>query len=350
MHGLQRVLLLCTMLALPASASAKDHGKPDRGSCPDDVAAAVAAQCPCESQRNHGQYVSCVAHYGNTLRKAGCRMESALRMVRCAALSTCGRPAAVVCCASSTGTCDDPAPGDGDAAGACSNKPWVACDTDADCTRTRVRITRDAATCTAAGGVSGGAGSMCSPCAALPTTTTTTTSSTTSTTVVRAPVTTTSSTTTTTTPPAGVTYGNAAEFPAASAHSSGYLLGGPLMVPQASTLTHLALIAKSGGPHVILALYSDTAGEPDRLVAATPATTMTVGAVEVAVTPTPLAAGAYWMMAVYDGDASVGLDESDTSAPVRYVSQSFSDPLPDPMPPAFSYSGQRFNYYVRVAD
>ena len=115
-------------------------------------------------------------------------------------------------------------------------------------------------------------------------------------------------------------------------------------------LMNLALVAKSGGPQVILALYSDTAGEPDRLVASTPATTMTVGPVEVAVTPTPLPAGAYWMMAVYDGDASVGIDESDPAAPVRYMSQSFSDPLPDPMPPAFSYSGQRFNYYVRVAE
>ena len=117
MHGLQRVLLLCTILALPTSAWAKDGGKSDRGSCPADVDAAVAAQCPCDSQRNHGQYVGCVARYGNTLRKAGCRMGTALRMIRCAALSTCGRPGAVVCCASSAGTCNDPAPGDGTAAG-----------------------------------------------------------------------------------------------------------------------------------------------------------------------------------------------------------------------------------------
>ena len=66
----------------------------------------------------------------------------------------------------------------------------------------------------------------------------------------------------TTTLPAGVTYGNAVEFPGASQHTPGYLLGGPISVPQASTLTHLGVIAKSGGPHVILALYSDTAGEP----------------------------------------------------------------------------------------
>src|SRR2546430_7115898 len=43
MHGLQRVLLLCTILALPTSAWAKDGGKSDRGSCPADVDAAVTA-------------------------------------------------------------------------------------------------------------------------------------------------------------------------------------------------------------------------------------------------------------------------------------------------------------------
>src|SRR5438094_663096 len=160
----------------------------------------------------------------------------------------------------------------------------------------------------------------------------------------------TSTTTSTTTLPPGVTYGNAGEFPAASWNSPGYLLGGPLTVSQTSTLTHLGLVAKAAGPHVIVALYSDTAGEPDRLVASTPATTLTVGPVQVPVTRTPLPAGTYWIMAMYDGDASVGIDESDPDAPVRDMAQSFSDPLPDPMPPAFSYSGQRFNYYVRGAE
>ena len=350
MRGPKPVVVLFALLVLPAGAWAGSRGRPDQHSCPDDLEAAVAARCLCDGQTNHGQYVSCVVRYGNALRKAGCRAGTTVRMIRCAALSTCGRPGAVVCCTSSVGTCDDRAPGDGAAQGACSNKPWLACDTDADCVKTRMRITRDEATCTAAGGVSGGRGSMCWACATSSTTTTTTsTSTTTSSTVVLAPVTT-STTTTTTTLPAGVTYGNAVEFPGASGHTPGYLLGGPISVPRASTLTHLSVIAKSGGPHVILALYSDTASEPDRLVAFTPATSMTVGAMEMPVTPTPLAPGVYWIMGVYDADASIGIDESDAAAPVRYLSQSFSDPLPDPLPPAFSYAGQAFNYYIRVAE
>ena len=339
MRGPRGLLALFSFLALQTGVWATDGRRPESRSCPDDLEAAVAEHCPCDGQVNHGQYVSCVVRYGNALRKAGCRAGTTVRMIRCAALSTCGRPGAVVCCTSSTGSCDDQVPGDGTAQGVCR--------------KTRMRITRDEATCTAAGGVSGGRGSMCWACATSSTTTTSTsTSTTTSSTVVLAPVTTTSTTTTTTTTtlPAGVTYGNAVEFPGASGHTPGYLLGGRISVPQASTLTHLGVIAKSGGPHVVLGLYSDTPGEPDRLVAYTPASSMTVGAMEMPVTPTPLAPGVYWIMGVYDADASIGIDESDAAAPVRYLSQSFSDPLPDPMPPAFSYAGQAFNYYIRVAE
>src|SRR5206468_10380517 len=104
------------------------------------------------------------------------------------------------------------------------------------------------------------------------------------------------------------------------------------------------------GAHAIQTLYTAPTCEPDRLVAFTPATSMTAGAMEMAVTPTPLAPGVYWIMGVYDADASIVIDESDAAAPVRYLSQSFSDPLPDPLPPAFSYAGQPFNYYIRVAE
>ena len=341
-----RVLALSLLLALPAQPWAMDRARPDRRSCPADVDAAVAQHCPCDGSMNHGQYVSCVAHYGISLRKAGCRAGTAVRMIRCAVLSTCGKSGAVVCCTTIGGTCD---------AGVCSNKAWLGCVTDADCARTRARIASDERTCVAAGGVSAGPGSMCGACMTASTTTTTTSTSTT-TTVVRAPAptssstTTTSTTTTTTTVPVGVTYGNATEFAGASQHTPGYLLGGPITVPQPSTLTHLGVIAKSGGPHVIVALYSDAAGEPDRLVASVPATPMTVGAMEMPVTPTSLPAGRYWIMGQYDGDASIGIDESDPNVPVRYLEQSFSDPLPDPLPPAFSYSGQAFNYYIRVAE
>jgi hypothetical protein len=158
----------------------------------------------------------------------------------------------------------------------------------------------------------------------------------------------TTTSTTTTTLLAGDAFGNAVEFPGASAHAADYLLGDPLVVPRAGMLTHLCVIAKNAGPHVMLALYADVGGEPGPLVASTAATAMTAGAMEVPVAPTAVAPGTYWMMGVYDADASIGIDESDPSAPVRYTSEAFGTALPDPFGTALEYSGQRFNYYVRV--
>ena len=175
-----RKAVLLALLALPVGVRAMGKGHPDPGSCPTDVGAEVATRCPCDGQKNHGQYVSCVVHMRNALRKAGCLSTDERRtMARCAARSTCGKDA-VLCCTSTTGTCSDPTPGDGTKAGVCSNDRSLACDAAADCTETKARLAPDEATCTQGGGTASGQGSVCGPC----TTTTTTTSSTTTSTTV----------------------------------------------------------------------------------------------------------------------------------------------------------------------
>jgi hypothetical protein len=203
----------------------------------------------------------------------------------------------------------------------------------------RARIARDEASCVASGGVPNGEGSACGTCTVTSTTTSTTTTSTTETTTTS---------TTTTTLAGGDAFGNVVEFPEASAHSAGYLLGDPLVLPRAGMLTHLCVIAKDAGPHVMLALYADAGGDPGTLVASTAAMPMTAGAMEVPIAPAPVAPGTYWMMGVYDADASIGIDESDPNAPVRYAPEAFGSSLPNPFGSALEYSGQRFNYYVRV--
>ena len=90
------LILLAGFLALPIAVSAKS--KPTPMPCPDDVAAALDAQCPCDGQmqpdgstvpyRNHGKYVSCVVHFRNQLRKSDCLTQDArLTVARCAALT-----------------------------------------------------------------------------------------------------------------------------------------------------------------------------------------------------------------------------------------------------------------------
>ena len=63
------------------------------------------------------------------------------------------------------------------------------------------------------------------------------------------------------------------------------------------------MIGKTAGPQVKIALYTEVGGQPSQLVASTPATVLVDGKLEVAVTPTPIPAGNYWFMAVYNTTA-----------------------------------------------
>jgi hypothetical protein len=183
-----RSVALCA-LVLPTAAAAMGKGKPQPITCPTDVASAMAEQCPCAGKmlpdgsvapwRNHGQYMTCVVHLRNALRKGGCLTADTRRtLARCGARSTCGKATAVLCCVTETGVCSDPTPGDGTAAGTCSNAADMACDTSADCTETHAHLASDDAACTASGGVSTGAGSVCDSCTSSTTTSTTTTTTT----------------------------------------------------------------------------------------------------------------------------------------------------------------------------
>jgi hypothetical protein len=170
-------------------------------------------------------------------------------------------------------------------------------------------------------------------------TTTTTTTSSTSTTA-------TSSTTTTTL--LDFTFGNDVEFPDASAHGSGFLSGFAIDVPVGATVTHLAVIAKAAGAQVMLGLYADVAGEPGALVAATPATPLAPGPVEIRIPPTPIAAGQYWLLATYDAPASVGIDLSDPGAVAKFVPHPFGLPLPGQIVFPQTFFGETYNYYLRA--
>src|SRR5688572_9644763 len=144
MHASRRLLVLALLLVvLPAGAAAR-RNRPEPIVCPVDVTVALAAACPCDAAKNHGQYVRCVARFKNMLRKGGCLTDAERGVLRCAARSTCGRPEAVLCCVPNR-------------AGAYA------------------RIARDESRCVAARGTAVGTGSVCRAC--LVTTTSTNTSS-----------------------------------------------------------------------------------------------------------------------------------------------------------------------------
>lgn len=160
--------------------------------------------------------------------------------------------------------------------------------------------------------------------------------------------TTTSSTTSTTTTLPGLVVGNPIEFPGASDHSPNFLVGTRVDVPVAATVTHFGVIGKMNGPRVRLGLYRDQGGEPTTLVVGTSDMGLEPGRLEVAVPATPVAAGSYWLMAVYDSQASVGLDQSNPSNPVRFTDAFFGDGLPPFLFFSETFFGHQYNYYVRI--
>ncbi len=188
MRAQLRVLTLTVLLALPGWVAAMGHGKgkPQPVPCPADVATALATACPCAGMtppgqaavawQNHGQFMKCVVHFRNALRKSGCLTDVERRTIAsCAARSTCGKDT-VLCCHYDLGTCSDTTPGDMIASGTCSNDPTVVCDVSADCTKSTARIAPDATACMSDGGVVvDGGGSVCAPCPPPPSPTTTTT-------------------------------------------------------------------------------------------------------------------------------------------------------------------------------
>jgi hypothetical protein len=161
-HGQQQCPIMC-------NAGVCNNGGSTCSTNADCIAADVAAACPCTEAanppgvwKNHGQYVVCVVHERNKLRKEGCSITP--RIASCSARSTCGKPTAVLCCKPSTGTCMIPS---GSTTGTCSNNRRVTCTTDADCSLLvgpHLRMSADS--CTGAGGYVSGTGSVCSGCTA----------------------------------------------------------------------------------------------------------------------------------------------------------------------------------------
>jgi hypothetical protein len=114
------------------------------GSNPGDAAAVAAARqevedtCDCAGSTNHGQYVKCAAGVANARASADPPLlpktcKGAVK--RCAAKSTCGKPGFVTCCVTKNNV-------------------------------SKCKLKKDAAACTAKGGVTSGCTSCCDACPA----------------------------------------------------------------------------------------------------------------------------------------------------------------------------------------
>jgi hypothetical protein len=135
------IFLVGAWLAMPAPRSSADPPDCEAARC--SVQSAVDTCCA--NAKNHGQFVSCVAH---AVKASGIPTNCKGKVTRCAARSTCGKEGFSTC----TPTCDT-------TTGTCVNDPTVTCTTNSDCGRCH---TRPSGTCPA--GTTEGSGSCCPTC------------------------------------------------------------------------------------------------------------------------------------------------------------------------------------------
>ncbi len=148
------------------------------------------------------------------------------------------------------------------------------------------------------------------------------------------------------------TAGNATDLGGSQNISANFLLGSRLTVPTAGTLTKFGIISRDAGPRVRFGLYTNVGGAPGALVAqsAVGGTTLVVGSQEFnpTVAGVTLAAGDYWLMGLFDVGTNVGGEAMPSGVVIDYVSLPFTGTMPSTFGMPTSYTGSRFNYWIRV--
>lgn len=113
------------------------------------------------------------------------------------------------------------------------------------------------------------------------------------------------------------------------------------------------MIGNGTGANFQMAFYDDIGGVPNNLVAYTAVSTVGTGINSLPVTPVQLAAGDYWIMAVYDNNGS-STNHSDVylsafSSVVYYDDLPFGNPIPNSASGFQTYTGQDFLYFAVIS-
>lgn len=90
---------LALLLGIAGTAAAKPDNRPCDATAMAEAQVALASVCPCDTAENHGQYVSCVAHWAVQAVRDGNLPRTCRRPLRRATVrSTCGKPNFITCC------------------------------------------------------------------------------------------------------------------------------------------------------------------------------------------------------------------------------------------------------------
>ena len=157
------------------SGSAAPPGRPDCDQVRQNVKGQIDSACSCEGAATHGEYVRCVTKKLRELSDCRPAEDGKLscgpvpracvgRIRRAATRSTCGSNEVTCCIAKQHDCVNDPAPGDGTAAGTCAGTPRP-CDKITDCRLPKCSSASSAENCQRAGGTVGTSRDCTTACA-----------------------------------------------------------------------------------------------------------------------------------------------------------------------------------------
>lgn len=142
--------------------------------------------------------------------------------------------------------------------------------------------------------------------------------------------------------------GNANELADTEDFSPGYLIGAAVDLPAGAVVTHLGLIARKAGPPYRIAMYTDDGGQPDQLVIGSETGNLIVGRQAIAVAPTSVPSGKYWLMANFETDAELSGVNDVQLAEIRFRDLAFTDPLPAIFGESEGYPGTPMNHFIKA--
>src|SRR5690606_10116549 len=132
-----------------------------------------------------------------------------------------------------------------------------------------------------------------------------------------------------------------------------YLVGVNFTLSEVGVVHALNMIGNGTGTDFQMAMYDDIGGAPNNLVASTAISKVGTGVMTLPVTPVQLAAGDYWIMAVYNTNGSStdhsNVNHVDTTSKVYYTELPFGNPIPSNGSGFEFYTGQDFLYFATIS-
>ncbi len=133
-----------------------------------------------------------------------------------------------------------------------------------------------------------------------------------------------------------------------SSHAVNFLLGTRQTLAEEGSLQAVGVLGRRDGPAFRIAVYDDVDGTPGALLGEGGGDALEDGPLVVPVPEVVLPAGDYWLVAVYESEASIGEDGSQ-DADTRFIEHEFADPLPATWPEFdFNFPGARINLWMDV--